>query len=227
MSMCNPNQQVREHYESLYLTRDCFGQDNRVYRAFIAALVGKTGIPLGSRVLDAGCGQGYLSRYLSGCGMNVWCSDLSEAGLRSLDRYDSVFHGKRIMADMVRPPFEGAFDLVFQRSCSLFNKSHSASHTAVVDGLADCVKVGGVICVVYNSDLSGRGDAWFNHTLKTFRGAFATRRVSDVEIYALNKVDCMAFGRYSFNRIVTLVNLALSMLTRRSFEIVVLAKRRV
>jgi len=223
--MSTANQRVVDHYDSVYLTRDCFNQDNRPYRAFITALVRKAGIPLGSRVLDAGSGQGYLSRYLSDCGLNVWCSDISEAGLRSLDRYDSVFRGKRIVADMLSPPFDAGFDLVFQRSCSLFNTAQPGKSAEVVERLADCVKVGGVLCVVYNTNLSGRGDVWFNHTLATFRSAFATSRLSDVQIYALNKVDTVAFGSYSFNPVMTLVNVVLSKFVHRSFEIVVLARR--
>src|SRR5262245_16188495 len=117
--MSAEKRQLVDHYQSIYLTRDVFGQDTRLYRAFVAALVGKIGLCSGARALDAGCGQGYLSRYLLDAGLDVCCSDLSATGLRSLERYGSSFLGKRIVADILRPPFKDSFDLVFQRSCSL------------------------------------------------------------------------------------------------------------
>jgi SAM-dependent methyltransferase len=216
---------VSDHYNALYLKADCFGQTGPRYRRFIAALVAKSGLEAGAKVLDVGCGQGYLSQYLAECGLNVWCSDISEAGLRSLDRCPALFRHKRILANLLRPPFYDVFDFVFQRSCSLLNGPAAPSHIDVVERLIDCAKVGGTICVVYNSNLSGRRGVWFDHTLTSFRSAFATVRLTDVRFYVLNKIDCIALGRHSFNSIVTLVNVGLSKFTHRSFEIVVLAKR--
>jgi SAM-dependent methyltransferase len=214
------------HYDAVYATGDYFGQESRLYRAFMHALVQKGAVRRGSRLLDAGCGQGHLSRFLAECGLRVWCTDLSSAGLRSLDRYDGVFRGKRVVADLMHPAFASEFDVVFQRSCSLLNGPETSSHSAVVERLTDCARVGGLLCVVYNSNLSGRGDTWFNHTVKTLRGAFGSARLSNVKIYVVNKLDCLFLGRYSFNQPLTFLNILLSKFTIRGFEIVVFARRR-
>jgi SAM-dependent methyltransferase len=223
-STCDFRRRLSAHYESVYRTNDFFGQDNALYRAFVAAIVKKSGVPPQARALDAGCGQGYLSTYLADCGLNVWCSDLSAAGLKSLDRNGQVFRSRRVVGDILHPPFQPAFDLVFQRSCSLF-KNGPDECREVVDRLRDCAKPGAVVCIVVNSDMTGRGDSWFNHTLETFRNAFGAARLSELQIYAVNKIDCLLLGQYSFCEPVTRLNVLLSSFTTRSFELVALARR--
>jgi len=219
---------IAAHYDAVYSTGDDVGQDDsRLYRSFVRALVRKAALPEGARLLDVGCGRGHLSRFLAECGLRVWCTDLSIIGLKSLDRYAGVFQGKRVVADLMHPAFDSAFDVIFQRSCSLFNSPEAVGQLDVVERLADCARVNGVLCVVYNSDLSGYEDAWlwFNHTAQTFRAAFASARLSNVKIYVVNKLDCMVLGRYSFSQPMTLMNLVLAKFTRRGFEIVVFARR--
>jgi SAM-dependent methyltransferase len=216
---------VAKHYDTAYETQDFFRQDNRWYRAFIVAIAAQSRISVGAKVLDAGCGQGYLSRHLAACGMDVWCADISAVALKSLDRHDSLFKGKRILADLRCPPFHSAFDMVFLRSCSLLNETNESVRTEVIHHLTDCVKPGGVICVAYNSNLSGRGSHWLNHTRDTFRRSFNTSRLTNVQIYVVNKLDCLVLGRYSFNRAFTFVNTLLSRLTGKCCELVILARR--
>jgi SAM-dependent methyltransferase len=215
-----------EHYERFYQTTDAFGHDNTRYRSFIRALVQKTGLGPGASALDAGCGQGYLSKYLADCGLKVWCADLSPVGLRSLERYGNAFRGRRVVADVLRPPFRATFDLVFQRSCSVLNTPDETMCATVVERLTDCAKVGGLICIVYNSNLRGTGDVWFNHTPETFWSALKSDRLIEPQVFVLNKVECEALGLWGFNGPVTWVNTALSRLTQRSFEIVAMARRR-
>jgi len=216
---------VAEYYDAAYRKSDFFGHENRLYRALVEAIVKGTRLAQGSSVLDAGCGQGYLSRVFVDCGMNVRCCDLSVVGLQSLNRYEAVFRNRRIVADVMHPPFRGTFDFVFLRSCSLFNHRDGGFHANVVDRLIDCARVGGAVCIVYNSDLSGGGAAWINHPLNTFSAACATRRLQDVEIYAVNKVDCAVFGKYCFSRAVTRANVIAARLSGNCCEIVAWGRR--
>jgi len=213
------------HYESVYQNSDYFGQAGSLYRAFVSAIVGKSGVKVNARALDTACGQGYLSRYFAQHGLAVWCCDLSAAGLQSLNRYGALFKGKRVVGDALHPPFQPAFDLVFQRSCSLFKEGPDACRE-VVARLVDCARPGASVCVVVNSNLRGTGTAWFEHTPDTFREAFASPHLEDVAIYVVNKVDCLLLGRYSFCRPVTAVNILMSKFVNRSFEIVAFARRR-
>jgi SAM-dependent methyltransferase len=218
-------QETAEYYDSVYRKADFFGHENRLYRALVRAIVDRAHLPRGARVLDAGCGQGYLSRFLVDSGMNVWCCDLSLVGLQSLDRYRSMFAGRRVVADVTSPPFRDAFDFVFLRSCSLFNDRDGWIHSTVVDRLTDCVKVGGLVCLVYNSNLSGNGSTFINHPLQTFRQACATSRLRDVEVYAVNKVDCVVFGRRCFSRVMTRANVVAARLSGKCCEIVAWGRR--
>jgi SAM-dependent methyltransferase len=224
-SCSSPPATTAAHYDSVYLARDFFGHENRLYRALIRAIVDKAAVPPGARVLDAGCGQGYLARFLTACGMTVHCADISAVGLRSMERYGDLFRDRRVVADVMRPPFRDAFDLVFQRSCSLLNHRRPSDHAAVVDRLTDCVKIGGLLCLVYNSNLTGRGDTWINHPRRALRRACATSRLAALKVYAVNKLDCLLLGRSSFSPALTLVNEGLARLSGRSCEIVVFARR--
>ena len=114
-------QKIRDHYDSVYTADDFFGHQTSLYRKFITALVRKIGIRRGSLILDVGCGQGYISYYLLCCGMNVFCTDISMVGLYSLGRFHTLFLGKRVLADILHPPFKQSADVVFSRSCSLLN----------------------------------------------------------------------------------------------------------
>jgi SAM-dependent methyltransferase len=217
---------VSEHYDTVYSARDFFGQDNVLYRALVRGIISRAGVRPGSRVLDAGCGQGYLARFLAARDVDVWCFDLSMVGLRSLERYGSLFSGRRILGDVMAPPFNGSFDFVFQRSCSLLNDRKVSQRIDVLNRLIDCAKIGGVVCVVYNSTLSDDGEAWLNHSLHAFRDAFPARRIEQFELYAVNKMDCLLLGKYSFNRILTALNRMASRVSGKCCEIVAIGRRR-
>jgi hypothetical protein len=131
------------------------------------------------------------------------------------------------MADMLQPPFLGAFDLAFQRSCSLWNSHSARLHREMVERLTDCVRVGGIICVVYNSNLRTSGDHWLNHTPEVIARAFVTPRIRDVDGYVVNKIDSILLGRHGFSRPVTLANVILAKMFCRSLEVCVFATREV
>lgn len=218
---------ARKHYDSAYKQNDYFGHKTKLYRAFISALIRKIGISPGSVVLDVACGQGYLSYYLLSTDMNVFCTDISITGLRSLDRYDKLFESKKVVSDVFFTPFKNIFDLVFVRSCSLHNdffQQRNVSHD-FIDKLIDCIRPGGIACIIYNSNLTGKGKIWYNPTLKCFADSVKTSRLCDVNFYAVNKIDSLIFGKYSFNFFVTKLNVFLAKKFHKNCELIAIGRK--
>jgi SAM-dependent methyltransferase len=218
---------TRQHYDSAYKKKDYFGQQTILYRSFIIGLIKKIGIFPCSVVLDVACGQGYLSYYLLNAGMNVFCTDISISGLQSLDRYDKLFESKRVVSDIFFSPFKNIFDLVFVRSCSLHNdffQQRNVSHD-FIDKLIDCIRPGGIACIIYNSNLTGKGNIWYNPTLKCFADSVKTSRLCEVNFYAVNKIDSLIFGRYSFNSFVTNLNVFLAKEFHKNCELISVGRK--
>ena len=218
---------TRQHYDSAYKKKDYFAQQTVLYRSFIVGLIKKTGISPNSLVLDVACGQGYLSYYLLSSGMNVFCTDISITGLQSLNRYDKLFESKRVVSDVFFTPFKKTFDLVFVRSCSLHNdffQQHKVSHD-VINSLIDCIRLGGIACIIYNSNLTGKGNIWFNPTLECFADSVRTSRLCDVQFYVVNKIDSLVFGRYSFNSFMTKINVFLAKIFHKNCELIAIGRK--
>jgi SAM-dependent methyltransferase len=220
-------EKTRLHYDAVYKKNDYFGHQTILYRAFILGLVKKIGLSKNSFVLDAACGQGYLSYYLLCSGMNVFCTDISITGLRTLDRYDTLFEGKRVVSDILQPPFKNIFDLVLVRSCSLHNDFFQQRKLLndFINNIIDCVRPGGTACIIYNSKLTGKGNPWFNPTLECFAESVKNSRLCDVKFYAVNKIDSFLLGRYGFNSYVTNLNVFLAGIFHKNCEILAIGRK--
>lgn len=210
---------IAQHYDTLYRTPDAFGHQTPLYETFITALAQKLHLTPRTRVLDVGCGQGILSRYLA-THADVWCTDLSLTGLQAVRGFAS----HRIVGDALALPFGPVFDVVFQRSCSLMNTPDPIARHRAVTALGRCLKPNGVICLVYNSNQRGGGTIWQQHTLRTLAADF--KDCASIEAFAVNKLDCRWLGARSFNQPLTEVNRWLGRWSGRSTELIVLARPR-
>src|SRR5262245_52279864 len=97
-----------------------------------------------ARVLDCGCGPGWLSQLLRKCGYQVVGADVSPYAI-DLCRSTTVFHGMEppefVVADSEALPFENEFDaVVFFDSLH-----HSIDEQAAVSSAYRALKPGGVM----------------------------------------------------------------------------------
>jgi SAM-dependent methyltransferase len=70
----------------------------------------------GKRVLDAGCGNGMLSRAITDFGCEVVAADLSDSVVAAHRHFENQGNGRThfVQADVMKPPFRPrAFDIVF------------------------------------------------------------------------------------------------------------------
>lgn len=108
-------------------------------------------LPLGARILDAGCGTGQLSLFLSILGRRVVGIDLSHASLSKGQRFKQRFGlGARFaQMDLFRPALrEEAFDYVFTNGVL----HHTADAPGGFRSLLRLLKPGGIVVVgLYNT----------------------------------------------------------------------------
>lgn len=211
----------RAFYDRMYRTKNYFGHSRWVFRPFIRALIAVSGLAPGSRVLDAGCGQGFFSDLLAAEGLRVFSTDISVVGLavtRANARNSRVFASDLMTAAFVRP-----FDAVFIRSCSLFNTSELTRLRPFIRQLHGMVRPGGVVIFVYNTNASGARGSWTHHRLEDLQASFV-EFPSEVAVYLANKLDVLVLGTRAFSAQMTRANKLLARLTGFGAEAVVLSR---
>lgn len=86
--------------------------ENRLRTRWIAEDINKY-IGPHAKVLDVGCGAGFLTNYLSLQGFDVTGVDLSQSSLDVAKRYDETKRVQYLLADAYKLPFaDGSFDVV-------------------------------------------------------------------------------------------------------------------
>jgi 2-polyprenyl-6-hydroxyphenyl methylase / 3-demethylubiquinone-9 3-methyltransferase len=94
----------------------------------------------GARVLDVGCGAGFLSNYLATQGFDVTGLDASQASLDVAARHDGTGKASYLLGDALRLPFQDAsFDVV----CAMDFLEHVEDPAAVVAEVARVLRPGG------------------------------------------------------------------------------------
>lgn len=95
----------------------------------------------GARVLDVGCGAGFLSNHLAREGFEVTGLDASQASIDVAARHDTTRTARYLLGDASALPFAAAsFDVV----CAMDFLEHVENPTAVVTEIARVLKPGGV-----------------------------------------------------------------------------------
>ncbi len=195
----------QQFYDAAYRTANYFSHREWVYRPYIRSLIAATGLKRGSEILDAGCGQGFFARLFADEGMVVYATDLSLVGLQTAA---TQYGGKGVrffVSDLTRAATTHQFDGIFVRSCSLYNRPDLKECAAVTAGLLRMLKPDGLFIFAYNTNLSGASNGWRHHRLEDIRRCLGSA-AAPLDLYFINKIDTMLFGRYAFNRVVTQIN---------------------
>jgi len=199
------------YYDDRYVQPNYFRYREWLYRPYVSSLISFSGLKAGSVVLDVGCGQGFFSYLLSKCGTRVHGVDISETGIMAAQnlygRYGITFE----VADIGATEFASKFDVIFVRSCSLYNTESFVSDDEITRRLLRYLKDDGIFIFAYNSAFSSKtSPGWRYHSLHDVAEHF--RKYSNKSIFFCNKIDTWLFRRYAFSSFVTRLNALLSKL---------------
>ena len=207
-------------YDSYYRVANYFHYREWLYRPYIKAVVKRAKLSTGSRVLDAGCGQGFFTWLFGEEGMDVVGVDTSAQGIRSAQQQYNSTKVRFEIGDILLLPFRGEFDCVFTRSCSLYNVASLEESHYVTEALLSYLRPHGILIVDYYSRLGGAGGSttWIYHSLEGMKRHVSQYRGS--RVYFSTRLDTMLIGRFAFTQPVTFLNSALSRLIGVGGELV-------
>jgi SAM-dependent methyltransferase len=195
--------QIEKTYDQKYRTPNFFGDRLWLYRPFVAELVRKAELNAGSRLLDAGCGQGFFTALFAEQGVKALGVDVSSVGIEAANQAYHTSGARFEVGDVLRLSPQEKFDCVFTRSCSLYNSDEFAWDTAVTERLLSYVRPGGVLIFDYYTRLArnARADTWRYHSLSQAQEHFSKFRSS--EVYFSLRLDAKLLGRIVFSRAAT------------------------
>lgn len=114
--------------------------ENRLRNPWIAQVVAQT-LPGDCRILDVGCGGGFLTNFLASLGHRVAGVDLSEKSLDVARQYDGTRSVEYHLGNATRLPFEEQqFDVV----CAMDLLEHVENPAAVIQDCSRVLKRGGL-----------------------------------------------------------------------------------
>ncbi len=180
------SQTTAAHYDGLYAAGD-FAKPPGFADAVATQL--RRWLPVGARLLEAGCGTGALLEACRAHGLAAFGFDLSRVGLR---RAAGRSPGCVALADALHPPFPaGRADAVLCNALSLFNIPDLSDALPAARCLTALIRPGGLFVFVGTSALRPHPDpapSWYWHTLPAFRaflGALGTPLLLRVTAYRL------------------------------------------
>jgi SAM-dependent methyltransferase len=171
-------------YDTFYRFGD-FSHDVTRSRSLLQALLGKHPVPRGGLVLDVGAGTGFHTRLLATFGLRVLGTDLSKVAVGKAVSEDKE-RARFVVADCRDLPFRSrSVGCVFSLALTLFSNVDDLERTrAAVDEILRVLEFGGVLYLLWSSDLSGQrrfwptGGSWMHYTraqwatfLSSFEGA--------------------------------------------------------
>jgi len=189
-------------------------------RPFVRALLARAGLPKQATLLDAGCGQGLFTSLFAERGIDALGVDLSSVGIESARSIYATSSAKFEIGDVLHLPYEGMFDCVFTRSCSLYNHDDFAADRSVTERLMRYLKPGGVLIFDYYTRLAPerKSSSWRYHTLEEAHDHFAG--FSGAMVRFSTRIECRVLGRFAFGSAVSRLATALSRATGVGGELI-------
>jgi SAM-dependent methyltransferase len=215
----------RSDYDRKYAEVEHFSYSVWLYRAFVRSLLRKAGVPAGSRVLDAGCGQGLMTHLLSEAGMEAVGVDLSAEGVRWAQAHYGGSRIQFIRGDVLELPFHREFDCVFVRGCSLYNSVDFRSDPATTAKLLNYLRSpGGVLIFDYHTNLSPAKSSptWRYHSMDDLQAHFSM--FPDRQLYFSTKLDTVILRSLALCKPVSRLNELLSRRLRVGGEAIAIVR---
>ena len=143
--------------------------------------------------------------------------------LHSLDHFHEALPTLALVE--MELPYEGQFDCVYTRSCSLYNSETFGDDQHITDALLRYVKPGGVLVFDYYSKLSTRkrSSTWLYHSARHVEEHFS--RYPHAEVHFSLRVDTILLGSLAFSKLIGFLNQFVSRKTGIGGEIVAFVRK--
>lgn len=149
---------VRSERDADFYSTGGWGYDAN--RAALAALwrnryVYPFNLRASTRILDAGCGDGFWASLFHEAGFDVWAFDVSRDGIKVAER-EHPGPAYAVADAEGEPPFaEASFDVLFMRGISHSGRPRDPRSIAVMGNLARYLRPGGLAIVTRSTNGSG------------------------------------------------------------------------
>lgn len=195
--MGDPN--ALEGYDEKYRTPDYFHDRMWLYRPFVKALIDKACLKPGSRVLDAGCGQGFFTALFAKNRLDTTGVDLSSVGIASARKIYARSGARFEVGDILDLNWGCEFDCVFTRSCSLYNSALFQTQQDVTDTLLGYIREGGTLIFDYYTRPNSYrlGGKWIYHSVAAARRHFS--KYNKAPVYFSLRLETVLFRKFSFS----------------------------
>ena len=216
----------RQAYDEKYRCGSYFRYNKWLFRPFIKALLAKARLKEASRILDAGCGQGFFSGLFAELGFKPLGIDISGEAVRTGQREFGCKGAKFESGDVTRLPYFDTFECVFVRGCSLYNSQSFQHDRTTTDILLKYVKSGGFLVFDYYTRLDPRKKSvtWTYHSIAETRQHFSV--YPDEQVYFSLRFDALLLRRLAFTRISTALNAFVSRITGIGGDLVVFVPKK-
>jgi SAM-dependent methyltransferase len=198
-------------YESKYKHENFFQYNNFLYQKYIFSLFNFLSIKKGSSILDIGCGQGYFTYLFSRFGLNAFGVDLSKNGIKIANNKYKLKGCNFLVGDCLKMPFKGKFDVLFVRSCSLYNDKNFGDNSNISKYFIDYLKNGGFFIFVYNTKFYKKNDKcvkWLYHNICSVEKHF--KLFENPKIFFSLRIETLIFKSFAFNKISSKINFYIS-----------------
>jgi SAM-dependent methyltransferase len=202
---------IEQAYNRYYINPNYFAYREWLYRPYMKALVRAARLQPGSRVLDAGCGQGFFTWLFADLGFDAVGADISTEGIRAASRKYGASGARFVVADICQLDRENSqFDCVFTRSCSLYNCTGFSEMTEVTDRLLKLVKPQGVFIFDYYTRLGAHEKSadWIYHSLSSVKRHFS--KYPAAKVFFSLRAESIFLGKLALSGPVSIVSAAIS-----------------